>query len=304
MSALDDLVKQAREQLKFIEHNWVSYQQLQGYPELKNKQANLLISTGLTEPNDGMEFTFIPTSFMAMAENTIKNNLTKVCVIDGQTNVCDEVYYTAKIEGCDSTLVRTYDIHDGAVVDSGNYFSEMMLVGGFNATKYLNLVSNRVDRNTLYKTWLTLTDGCRDNESIMGEHYRCGNVQVGSHVGLRPEVLEEAMEIWIDFYNNDRLKEYPFIKASLLHYAFESIHPFCDGNGRIGRLLLMNYLIANGYEQFKAISISKSIAENIDEYYTAFKLSDNVYGDCTPFIIYMLNTINNAVIKCVEHANN
>lgn len=89
------------------------------------------------------------------------------------------------------------------------------------------------------------------------------------------------------------------IKAALLHFAFEYIHPFCDGNGRCGRLLMVNYLIGQGYDKFKAISFSRSIAKNYNEYYSVFTQSENSYTDCTLFIEYMLDVFDDAIYDAI-----
>lgn len=286
-------------ELNFVDLQWTAYSMLRGNETQKKNQISNLYYTGLVEPNDGIEFTFIPTVRMLTYEQELRKLYEKIKVSDHEVSLCNEVFFTAKIEGAKTTILRTQQIHNGELINLNNAFSEYMLKGGFDATKYMNIINRRVDKDSIRKCWEILTDNCRNNQDIMGECYRTGNVQVGNHVGLNPDLLNEMMDSWIEFYNGPNLKDYPFIKAAFLHYTFEHIHPFCDGNGRMGRLLMNNYLISNGFEKIKAVSFSKSIEKNRFEYDIAFTMADNVYSDCTYFIEYMLIKMLDAFEDCV-----
>lgn len=210
--------------------------------------------------------------------------------------LCNEIYFTTKIEGAKTTYERTVEIHNGKKINN-NDFSESMVKNGFDAIKFLNVHGNKLDEDILIQVWNIIVNNACENEDIRGTKYRTGNVQVGTHVGIMPQFLEEYMSYWIEFYNSSEMDDIPFIKAALLHYVFESIHPFCDGNGRTGRLLMINYLISRGYDKLKAVSFSKEIARTINGYYNAFQLSDNSYFDCTPFILYMLRVFDRSIIS-------
>jgi len=126
-----------------------------------------------------------------------------------------------------------------------------MVVGRFRAAEFLDSVHNQLTIDSLLEVWKILTQDACSNESIKGERFRTGDVVVGGHVGLNPDLIDEAMKHWVDYYNSSNLGEHPFIKAALLHFSFEFIHPFCDGNGRTGRLLMNNFLIKEGMEKLK-----------------------------------------------------
>lgn len=288
-----------KDSLFFIDLQWSSYEDLRHEPARKKSQIDNLYYTGLREPNDGIEFTFVPTERMLSRESELRDLYNKIHVSDHKISICNEVFYTSKIEGANTSILRTQQIHDGEYVDYSNLFSESMLAGGLKATKYMNVVANKVTTKTIRKCWEILTDNCRNNEDIMGTQYRTGNVQVGSYVGLNYLLLEEMMDSWIEFYNGDYLKGHPFIKAAFMHFTFEHIHPFCDGNGRMGRLLMNNFLIKEGYEKIKAVSFSRSIEKRRVEYDMAFVMADNVYSDCTYFIEYMLLKMIDAFEDCI-----
>lgn len=285
--------------LKFVNFDWTEYNLLRN-PTYLNEQLQLLHETHLVNFINGKAFSFIPTARMEKLEKEILELYQQVDIVDHDVELCTEVFYTSKIEGAVTTLLRTQEIHAGAALDKANLFSESMLSGGFNATKYLNAAGNKVNEKILLKVWNILTENCCSNLEIRGEKYRCGEVQVGNHIGLRFTHVDKAMSAWIEFYNSNDLNNHPFIKAALLHYSFESIHPFCDGNGRMGRLLFSNFLIGSGLEKFKAISVSRSIEKEVRVYYYAFTQADNDYSDCTYFIEYMLLRIRDALYDVLD----
>lgn len=69
------------------------------------------------------------------------------------------------------------------------------------------------------------------------------------------------------FINLDEDGLDPLIKMALIHYQFEAIHPFSDGNGRTGRILNVLYLILKGYLDLPILYLSKSIIKRKNEYY-------------------------------------
>ena len=74
------------------------------------------------------------------------------------------------------------------------------------------------------------------------------NVIIGSRLKLvPPEKVHEKMSELIDFYKNNVKKMHPVKLSALFHGRFEQIHPFEDGNGRVGRLLSVLILIKNNY---------------------------------------------------------
>ena len=175
-----------------------------------------------------------------------------------------------------------------------------MVENGFRATKFMNLIGNKISIKTLRQMWELLTDNCCDNSDIAGTLFRTGNVVVGHRVGLPPSALEESMDYWCDYYNSSMLDDYPFIKACLLHFAFVYIHPFCDGNGRSSRLLTNSYLISIGFDACRAIAFSRNIGSRAQAYYGALETSENVQNDITPFIEFLLSCIDVTIFSICD----
>ena len=264
------------------------------YSEFTNREQQDLQRENLTElpiANGQGRLRFVYSKYLAELNKALTSLAEKVQIEDTETVLEDEVYYTAKIEGSKTTRKRTAELHAGSPIDKNHEYSERMTKNGFDAVKLLNLYGNRIDEEKLIKVWRVLTDGCCDNSQIRGEKYRSGDVEVGSFTPPTAAKVPELMREWIQFYSSSELNEFPFIKAAILHVAFETIHPFCDGNGRTGRLLMNNYLIGQGIDSARAVSFSMQIDKTRGHYDVAFVDSENTENDVTPFLTYMLDAM-------------
>ena len=89
---------------------------------------------------------------------------------------------------------------------------------------------------------------------------------------------------------------------ALLHYQFEAIHPFADGNGRTGRILLLLYLKLSGLLEVPAIYLSEYIIQNKQDYYEKLRdVTEN--NNWEGFILYMLDMIENTALKGLDRLN-
>ena len=92
------------------------------------------------------------------------------------------------------------------------------------------------------------------------------------------------------FLNNENIDTPELIKVAIMHYQFESIHPFLDGNGRIGRLLVPLYIQSKGMLDKSCLYISDYIEKNKQDYYERLSrvTTDN---DMIGWIKFFLNAI-------------
>ncbi len=94
----------------------------------------------------------------------------------------------------------------------------------------------------------------------------------------------------------------PLIKMALMHYQFEAIHPFSDGNGRTGRILLLLYLQLSGLLDIPAIYLSEYIIKNKAGYYKKLRgVTEN--NEWESYILYMLDMIEETSTKGLERLN-
>lgn len=82
----------------------------------------------------------------------------------------------------------------------------------------------------------------------------------------------------------------PLIKLAVIHYQFEAIHPFLDGNGRAGRIINILYLVQQGLIVLPIMYLSKYIIEHKSDYYKLLR-GVTEEGDWEPWILYMLDAV-------------
>ena len=152
----------------------------------------------------------------------------------------------------------------------------------------------------------SLDDLLRAHKILMSDllssagNFRTVQVGVGNHIApqshLVPNLMIDLFE-WLKSSN-----DHPLIKSCVFHFEFEFIHPFSDGNGRIGRLW-QTVILYNWRSIFSAIPTESIIRDNQQAYYDALELSSS-NGDSTSFIEFMLEVILMTVKSSVKSSVN
>ena len=217
----------------------------------------------------------------------------------------DEIVLTNSIEGVRSTRKEISDILDELGRKSkGKRFYGLVQKYNMLMTKEELPLENCQDVREIYNELALAEVAEEEPENVPdGKLFRKGPVSIYSpsqkeiHKGLYPEEkIIQAMEQALHFLNDDSCEI--LCRISVFHYLLEYIHPFYDGNGRLGRFIC-SYLLSQELEPVTGYRISYTIKENINDYYQAFTVCNDPLnrGDLTPFLLMFLKIIERSVEK-------
>lgn len=113
------------------------------------------------------------------------------------------------------------------------------------------------------------------------------NVAVGSHIAPQAHLVEKLMKNLFEWLESS--SEHPLLKSCIFHYEFEFIHPFEDGNGRLGRLW-QSVILSHFHPLFLQLPIENLIYKNQKAYYKAIEDS-TAMGESSAFVEFMLEII-------------
>lgn len=131
------------------------------------------------------------------------------------------------------------------------------------------------------------------------------NDKTGEVVYTPPQDRQEILDLLSNFiihFNQNESNLSPLINLAILHYQFESIHPFYDGNGRAGRILNILYLILNKLIEIPILYLSSYIIENKADYYRLLSQT-NKTGDWEEWILFMLKAVEITSLQTIEKIN-
>jgi len=166
-------------------------------------------------------------------------------------------------------------------------------------------ISSRLLKNT-HKTLL---------QSVRGEHklpgtYRTSQNWIGGNsladaVFIPPthQLVSELMGDLEKFLNNDEINVPALVRIAIVHYQFETIHPFLDGNGRIGRLLIPLFLVSEGMLDKPLLYISLYFEKNKGLYYDNLSRV-RTHNDMMQWLKYFLVGIEQTATQAVDTLSN
>jgi Fic family protein len=116
--------------------------------------------------------------------------------------------------------------------------------------------------------------------------YRTIHVRVGRYAPPPPEDVSGLMFELLEWWNRESVKLSPVISSSIVHYRFEAIHPFADGNGRAGRALALWELYRRGFDTHHIFSVDEFYWEDRPRYYAALDAVRRGDEDLTGWLEY------------------
>jgi Fic family protein len=166
-------------------------------------------------------------------------------------HVTKEAFISSRIEGTQTTLDEALLSEEDIVPERRDDWLEVQ-----NYTQAMNravaaLTSLPVSSRLIRQTHEQLMDGARGKEKLPGEFRRSQNWIGGTSIAnavFIPPAADHVNELMgdLELFLNNKDNVPDLIRIGMAHYQFETIHPFLDGNGRIGRLLITLYLVSRG----------------------------------------------------------
>ncbi len=222
-----------------------------------------------------------------------------------QEQIIEEGYYSATIEGARTTIDEVKRCFNNPVSKD-----DTMVIQTIQALNYA--LNNDVTEDNIAELWEIIIKNSCENESVKGSPYRTGMVYISDgfsdkkvHTPPTENEVEDYMKYLFRFKDNNLET---IVKSIILHYYLAYVHPFCDGNGRTARILMEQVLYTDvDTRKLVSINISRGIFETRRDYYRYLQKTGNTfeyegkrYLDLTPFIIYMLDVIYNAMVRQIN----
>lgn len=175
-----------------------------------------------------------------------------------------------------------------------NYVAAMKR--GFELVQTQGLLTN----TTILKIQETLEGNTSGFRKLPGTALK--NAQTEEIVCLPPQDPTEIRSLMANlerFINDPELSNYdPLVKMAIIHYQFESIHPFYDGNGRTGRIMNILYLVLTGLQKLPILYLSNHIIRNKPDYYRLLQgVREN--RDWESWISYMIRGVENTARETI-----
>lgn len=215
-----------------------------------------------------------------------------------------EALISSQIEGTQCTLDDVLDPESD--INANLDVSEVINYVRASQFALNRLQSLPLCNRLLRETHAVLMEGVRGQEKNPGEFRRSQNWIGAANCTLKdaryipPNVddMESAMAD-LERYINESDSYDPLIQAALIHYQFETIHPFLDGNGRIGRLLVLLYLIEQKLLSKPVLYVSYFLKKNQLEYYD--RISEvRRSGNYEQWIRFFLEAVETAATDAVH----
>ena len=223
-----------------------------------------------------------------------------------------EAVLSSKIEGTQSSLSELLLFEAGAegpesrrsdLREVANYVSALQL--GLDRLPKLP-----ISQRLIQELHARLMRGVRGGDRTPGQFRKTQNwigvpgtpIEMADFVPPPPgEALAESLDDWERFiHEQDALP--PLVRCALMHYQFETIHPFSDGNGRIGRLLMPLFLLSQGHLSQPLLYLSAYFESHRDAYYRS--LSEGRFtGDLSPWLTMFMQAVETQARDAAERAD-
>jgi len=190
------------------------------------------------------------------------------------------------IEGNPLTLEQVRAVEEGRELPTAGTRARREVVNYFAALRYIEKHAGK--KIITHEHVLRLHRIVAGQVMDQGEagRYRTIRVRVGAYLPPPPEQVSGLMRELLEWWNKSSAKLSPVLSSSILHYRFESIHPFADGNGRTGRALALWDLYRRGFDSQHIFSVDEYYWEDRPRYYGALDAARREGEDLTSWLEY------------------
>lgn len=219
-------------------------------------------------------------------------------------HVLKEATQSSKIEGTQTNMEDALRDKEDIALDQRDDWEEVQ-----NYVAAMNEAIDKLDKlpfsaRLARETHKTLLQGVRGKHKQPGEFRRSQNWIGGATITdaiFIPPVHTSINELMADIerFAHDSDNFFPeLLKVALVHYQFETIHPFLDGNGRVGRLLITLYLVSNGILKKPVLYLSDFFERNRSHYYDNLmrvREKDDLLQWFKFFLVGIIETAKNSI---------
>jgi Fic family protein len=203
------------------------------------------------------------------------------------------IHSSCAIEGNTLTLEQVTAVINGKIVLAPQ--NEILEVKqAFEAYTFLEEINPLDIKDMLRVHGVMMKNLCDEAGKLRSKNVGVYNGTVAVHIAPPLANVQPLLQILYDWIKTEKVNE--LIKYSIFHYEFEFIHPFNDGNGRMGRFMQSAFL-SKWNSLFAYLPVESIIKERQQEYYKAFRDCQADSGKSNYFIVFMLN----AILDSVKH---
>ena len=198
---------------------------------------------------------------------------------------------STSIEGNPLTLKEVQVLADGGDILQAKPRHVHEILNYFAALRYISANADKktITEKDVLRLHAIIGKNALDREPVGA--FRKYQVYVGSHISPKPEKVPIFVQELLDWLNGKGQALPAVITSAILHYRFEFIHPFGDGNGRAGRILATWELYRRRFDTHHIFSVDEVFWENRQGYYAALGNVEKNKGDLTGWLEFVAEAV-------------